>query len=151
MRLPRRSTNRLKRSLKPRRLAPGPGPGQSQPQASPRDADIEEPAFFFNRVGSPGVAVGQESFRDAHDVDRVPLETLGAVQRGECHGRHGRLVLTGLALDEFGDKLFEGRADRYVDQDRFNRPAIGRGPRPTTTLATLAGAAFLYAVTTLVQ
>ena len=80
----------------------------------PRNSDIEQPALLIDCRFGRRVADRNEAFLQPDEVNGVPLEALRGVQRREGHGSHGRLVLSGGALDQLRDKLRETRVLRLV-------------------------------------
>jgi hypothetical protein len=62
----------------------------------PCDSDIKQPAFLFDDLafGAMGQRVrdGQRAVRQTDDEYGVPLESLGGMQRRQCHTLHNRRV-----------------------------------------------------------
>ena len=114
------------------RRPPGPATGragggvrQPEPLPGPGDPDVEQPALLLDLLGGLGVRGGQRALGEADQEDRVPLQPLGRVQRGQGHPVDGRHVLLG---GPAGQLLVEvGERDRAFHRRRPRRSARTSG------------------------
>ena len=75
----------------------------------PRDADVGEAAFFLQTLDAAFIQralVGEQTFLEARQEDRVELQALGGV---ECHERHALAVVALAGVHDEGDVFDEAR------------------------------------------
>ncbi|MPM90380.1 hypothetical protein SDC9_137501 [bioreactor metagenome] len=92
-------------------MSPGPSPGQPQFGSRPGQAHIEQALLLSDRCGGIGQDERQQPVRQSDHRDRLPLQTLGRMNRRQRHGIVGRVLMLGIAQHEghLGRSQFAGK------------------------------------------